>query len=1000
MSLIVLIRRRGATANLLSHLLAAILVATCGCDFGGTKPPDPLAAPPERETVVSSPAATMARIRRQADAGNIDQAERELEDYLLREPGDSQALVLASEIAMSRGRYDQAFKLLDDAARSAPQDAANLRMRAALLFANRGQWKEAIGRLTALVKDHPELDEARTQLVELLNQRGFRFDANEHIRELIRRGGVTKELLGGLMVPARTYTGNPIDVDLSDTHQVNRVGPLNVARDLLSKGDAENASRILGESDPVRERNPCAVALQGQTLLAAQDFAALENWLDQVPSECRRYPSYWIALGGRAMRGRQHDQAVRLLAEAVVREPGELAVNDRMTQALAAGGHVDASERFRQRGIQIDALTRLARSIVANPNPDSAAFDELSRGLHQIGRSLEALAWYEVALQNMGAPPEAMRKVQQAKRLVPEFDVPRQRDQLLCGINLDDFPLDTSFEPIESTMDNVASSTERPEGRQPAFTNIASMVGLEFQYRNAPVPVEREFRIFQQLGAGVACLDFDLDGNTDLYVGQASGEPPHGRGTLPNALLRNQRPQYVDVTERAGCDDRGYSCGVTAGDWNQDGFPDVVVGNIGANALFINQGDGTFQTLEGDAVWNEPKFTAALAMGDIDGDHLPDIVEVNYLDDPRAFDPIEYRSDGKPVDLPGPLTFTPAVDRVFFAQSDGTMSGRTLGDPSQPRPATGLGVLLANIDGVGGNELFIANDHMANHLWERTDNSRVFRNMAAAKGVAYGADGMPLGCMGIAAADFDSNGRLDLHVTNFENQWSNQYMQNSAGFFDDLAVAFSMGTTTYKMLGFGTQAIDYDNNSSVDIVVGNGHVEDYTSKGSSFEMPTQVFSLQGSRFAQLDVAGDKDYWQRGHLSRGLAVCDWNNDGRVDFVVTDLKAPLALLENRTESDYHWLQLQLVGRRCERDAIGTTVTATVGGRTTIGVVQSGDGYMCKNQPLVCFGLGNAAIVDRLEISWPGGDTQTFDGIAADHRYLIVQGDERPFALVPAN
>ncbi len=487
---------------------------------------------------------------------------------------------------------------------------------------------------------------------------------------------------------------------------------------------------------------------------------------------------------------------------------------------------------------------------------------------------------------------------------------------------------------------------------------------------------------------------------------RAPGEPPAGRGTRPNQLARNLDSSVQNVTEPAGCDDRAYTCGITSGDWNQDGLPDLLIGNIQQNSLMINQGDGTFRLQDGDAMWGEAKYTTGLAIADVSGDDLPDIIEINYLDDPRIYDPIQYKPDGTPVVLPGPLHFQPAVDRLFVSLGDGSMRGELFGGTPSIREvgpgegtapsATGLGVLVTSLDGAVGNEVFVANDLMANHLWQRMPgrDDLAWQDLAVVRGVAYGAGGMPLACMGIAAADFDENGRLDLHITNFADQWSNQYMQNEGGVFVDLTLPLGLDRDSLKMLGFGTQAMDYDNNSTVDLVVGNGHVEDFTAKGTAFEMPTQVFAWQHGRFEAMSVSGDPDYWNSGHLSRALARCDWNNDGLLDFVVTDLKEPVALLENRTQTPHHWLQLELVGTRCERDAIGAIVKVTTAGRTMTGVVQTGDGYMCKNQSILAFGLGDRDTVEQLTVQWPDGGQQTITGLKADQRWLIVQGQEQPF------
>lgn len=182
-------------------------------------------------------------------------------------------------------------------------------------------------------------------------------------------------------------------------------------------------------------------------------------------------------------------------------------------------------------------------------------------------------------------------------------------------------------------------------------------------------------------------------------------------------------------------------------------------------------------------------------------------------------------------------------------------------------------------------------------------------------------------------------------------------------------------------------------------MIGNGHIDSITASGNRrFEMPTQVFGHDGSRFQSLEVVGDDGYWKVDHLSRAVATCDWNRDGRMDLVTTDLNQPFALLENRTDTHYHWLQLQLVGTRSERDAIGATITAIDGGRRVTKVVQAGDGYMCKNEPFLSFGLGLQESVPRLEIRWPDGQLQVLTNLAADRRWLVIEGEAQAFQLQP--
>ncbi|QEG02447.1 ASPIC and UnbV [Stieleria maiorica] len=929
---------------------------------------------------------------------------RAVQAHLLRYPDDAGAMVLASGVLNGQGRVDEAVTMLDSAARLSAEEGWKWRQRAASMLTRAQRWQEAIDRLESLLEERGELDDVRHELVAILNRRGFRFDANEHVRKLCRQGRASADELRGLMFPARSFAGLTEKPSVEDVERNRTLGELNVARAMYGEGDVKDASRVLETSRLVAQRHPEAMAFYGQMLIESQRYEVFDDWLGRVPPESQRYPGYWMALGGWAMRQREFDRAVGQFAEAVLREPGDLATTDRIRQALSAGGHRSESERFRARGVLIDRSRTITRQLFSGAAFDPAAIDELSRLLTDAGRPLEALAWYRIALMKMGSPAGAVRQLDQALAMAEQDGFERDnRQKVLCGIDVTRFPSDVriaDFRRTDATINDQPAEQPRDAAVEPAFADIAPQVGLEFTYYNAPTQRRREFRLHEQLGAGVACIDYDLDGHVDIYLGQASADPPEGLGTRPNLLARSLGDRLIAVTEFANCDDRGFTFGITAGDWNQDGFPDLVVGNLMQNTLLINQGDGTFAEQSGDHVWQQPRFTTSLAMGDVDGDALPDLVEVNYVDDPRVYDPIRYNPDGTPVRLPAPLDFRPSHDRLFLSVGDGSLAGQSIDGDGQVAPATGLGVVLTDLDGDRRNEIFVANDRLANHLWQRAvagaDEDGQWQNMAAVRGVAFGANGTPQGCMGIAVADFDFNGRPDLHVTNFEKEWNNQYMQDQVGVFDDMVVASGLDQPTYERLGFGVQALDYDNNGGEDLVIGNGHVEDYSREGRAFRMPTMVFSSEQSRFVAKEVGGDPAYWQSGHLSRALATCDWNNDGRVDFVVSDLLEPVALLENRTPTPYHWLQIQLVGTTAERDAIGASIQLSMGDRSLTKVVSSGDGYMCRNQPLVCCGLGEHQVVTQLEVHWPDGVVQRFENVAVDRRLVIVQSHGDLFEL----
>jgi hypothetical protein len=242
--------------------------------------------------------------------------------------------------------------------------------------------------------------------------------------------------------------------------------------------------------------------------------------------------------------------------------------------------------------------------------------------------------------------------------------------------------------------------------------------------------------------------------------------------------------------------------------------------------------------------------------------------------------------------------------------------------------------------------------------------------------------------MGIAAGDFDGNGRLDFHVTNFWEQLSSLYLQTSSGLFSDLAPSYGFDTLTYQMLGFGTQTLDIDRDGVLDLVILNGHIEDYSSTGYAFRMRPQILMGTRSRFEQRSVGDPKGYWTTKKLGRSLAKLDWNRDGRIDLAAVHLDAPVALLENRTDTAGHWLRLRLVGTLSERDAIGARVTVDCGGEQWTQWRTAGDGYLCTNEPHLDFGIGDATKIDQVTVHWPSGDQQLLTDIAADRCYLVIE------------
>lgn len=944
--------------------------------------------------------------------GKIDSAEQAIRSLLIEAPDDLAVNSLMLRVLVHRKQIDVAVDLLDRMAQLHPNRRDDMEAHAANLLHEAGHAKDAISRLKKLIQRTPDFADARRRLAQILNQQGYAFDSNEHFRILMRDNVMARDELVGLVFPFRSWNASeqPASDSVDDRDNAGpKQGILSIAMALNIKGRPREALAMLDNSQLISQnQDPAAIATYGQVLANAQMYEELRRWIATAPKECQRYPNFWIACGNLARHERNHQVSVDCFVEAIIREPHSVEAHHGAIESLEASGQRALAEKFRLRSYVLDQICRDVKEIRDSQSPKPDVFIAVATNLMGIGRPLEAIAWQELAIATISPTSNKLQQIPGfKKKVLAEYPTGNDENVILCetdrnsaeevaewlALRKQDLP-ELSSGALEGSM---ANRRDELPVVIPVLRNRAKQTGLQFRYKNAPEPVERLFLLHQALGGGVACLDFDHDGHVDFYFGQGSATPPDGLSEDSNGLFRNLKGRFANVIDQSGADDRRYTLGVTAGDWNQDGFADLLIGNLGANRLLINQGDGTFEAMENDSISLDSTFTTSLAIADVTGDSLPDIIEVNYVNDEKIFDPIQFDSEGKPTSLPGPLVFEAAMDRLLVSTGDGSSQVRPLGGQTDLDFSPGLALIVTDLDGRQGNEIFVANDMRANQLWTTRhsdgDEKQVV-DMAVASGVAYGNLGRPAACMGIAAADYDQNGLLDLHICNFENEWSNQFMQTEPGMFVDSTVSHKLDSISRKMLGFGVQAIDYENDMRWDLIVGNGHIEDLTAEGSRFEMPTQLLAGRNNSFQEQKVSGDDEYWRQDHLSRALAKCDYNRDGKVDVVATDLKQNAALLENQTATENHWLQLVLVGTNSERDSIGASVVAVLGSQSFSQTVQTGDGYLAKNEPVLFFGLGPAEKVDQLQLTWPSGLKQTLINLPADTRWLVVEGDSEPW------
>ena len=929
--------------------------------------------------------------------GEFDDASKVLRELLLAQPSDVETLFRYANAVAAKGDLSEAVSILD----SIPTDHPNAGLAA---IGQAADWRfqlerydEAEASYLKVLQLAPKASVAHRQLAYLLNRQGRRHEAAIHIQELCRLGDVREDEVRVLMSLSDAVFDDPKDsaVPDSESRPYWPIGPVGEARRFFSERRYVDAVNLLQQYIHTKPLLPSVNAFYGRCLAEAQDEKNLVGWLANADAATKDYSEYWAALGAYLIEQQRFEESVRALGEAILRDPTDARSLRRINQAFVALGKDDDAKRWFDRSVILRDTTLCCNRISENKAAALTAFPELIAGLIKLGRPLEAVIWQVVELYYRKADrSEIARLNDQRLLLAGSATAFGNRKEILCGTNLDLYPL-PELKHIESSVPStsIATSLSIDSLSQPCFENVSAGVGLNHAYRVAAMPTAKGFSIYQSVGGGVAVFDYDLDGFDDLYFAQGGSDPPLFQGDQSNVLYRTLSGKLHDVTNLSQSTENRYSIGVTAGDWNQDGFQDLIAANVGPNTLFINNGDGTFSATATDGVNETNIMSTSIAVADVTGDSLPDIVELNYADDADLARKPSTNARGE-IEVVTPLSFKPGMDRVLVNDGKGGRIPQNIND-SESAKSTGLGVIIADFDGIPGTEIFVGNDVRPDQLWKRNDDgSRT--DIAALTGCALSAGGGTTASMGIAAADFDRTGTLDMYITNFQNEASTLLL-NRGSTFQDRSIQFKLAEDSYSVLGFGCQPIDYSNDGNIDLLVTNGHVDDTGTIGQPFEQPAQLFANLGMQYRLLSVADQSHYFDTNHVGRALARLDFNHDGKTDVVITHLEAPSALILNRTATNNHWLKIFLVGTQCERDAIGAKIQVQIGEQLWTDWVIAGDGYLCRNESQVTFGLGNETVVDQLTVTWPDGKTQTFQNVAVDQSVIAIEGDIALFSTV---
>jgi hypothetical protein len=513
----------------------------------------------------------------------------------------------------------------------------------------------------------------------------------------------------------------------------------------------------------------------------------------------------------------------------------------------------------------------------------------------------------------------------------------------------------------------------------------------------------------ETMGSGLAWIDYDADGWPDLFCVQAGPLPPATDATKTHNLYRNNRDgSFADVTDAAGLNKSGFGVGCAVGDYDNDGFDDLVVTLLGGIQLFHNEPDPAapggrrFADATARSGLANPHYGTSCAWGDLDGDGFLDLYVCNYVEvDPAK--PVTCKHAEKGVYYQcSPTAFPYASHRLFRNNGNGTFIDVSLQSGIASAPAApGLGVVILDFDGDGRQDIYVANDMNPAYLFRNLGQLR-FEEIAFPSGCALGPGGSRIAGMGVEAADFDGSGRPGLFMTNFQGSPNVLFLNRGKNRFDEMSYPSGLGGPSLARLGFGTCAFDANLDGNLDLAIANGHVQRVAQEvyGVPYAQECQLFLGEGrGKFRDVSAGAGADFLRR-RVGRGLARADHDHDGLPDLALSGVGEAAALFRNRSATGHGWVSLELVGdgKVSNRNAFGATVKVEAAGKIQTLFVPGGGSYLSASDRRLLVGLGDATKIDLITVKWPSGKVQDFRNLTVRKHWRIREGQENPEPFIP--
>ncbi|WP_165233463.1 FG-GAP-like repeat-containing protein [Aquisphaera insulae] len=938
---------------------------------------------------------TWPEIREAMASRQTDRALTLLERWIARHPDHAEAVLSLAELRLGSGRRDGVTDLLATVPESNRSwGAAQQRLGELLIEERRAAEAEAI--LRRLAAREPKAVPPRQRLVYLLSLQQRTAEAREllwDLRRILNDPRILVDLVLQILVDPQDVRSLPPELEefvrkTPDDPFLRRAWGL----ERLYRGEPEEALPHLQAAAGRLENDPI-----GRLALAECRIAlGMVNDPDTILGPCPENPadaaSWWIARGRLAESAGSIDRAVESFEQAVRRMPASREAHIRLAHVLERRG---PAERAREELARVERLTERIRLVYGEHRTlrrtgvprDAAHLERLGTLCVEAGLIREGRAWLQEAIA---------------------ID-PRRESARGALVKLAEIPDSLPFVLARPTRREERSPAEPkiaglPEGGSSnplagdAAAAISSVPGLSFEDRAREAGIDYRYdcgasqrmHIAETMGGGVGLIDFDGDGNLDIYFVNGCSlpfDPAHP--PAPNRLYRNLgNGRFEDVTASTGVGGAGFGMGCTVADYDGDGHPDLLVTGLHRTILYRNRGDGRFEDVTARAGLTTDRWTTAAGFGDLDGDGDLDLVVVTYVE-ARADEAPECRDGSGRRMHCAPTRFSAQADLLYRNDGNGTFTDVSRESGFERPNGRGLGLAIADFDDDGKLDVFIANDSSANFLYRNLGGLR-FEEIGFVSGVATKGSGQVTANMGVAAEDLDQDGKIDLFVTNLVNESSTLFRNLGQLLFVDATLGAGLEAPSRSKTGFGNAALDANNDGILDLFVANGDIDDRPwANNPMAQTPLFFVGRPAGHFGLVRPSARFPYLGRQWVGRGVAAGDLNNDGRVDLVVVHRDATAAILMNETPGG-HWLGVKLKGRRSGPTPFGACVTCRSGDRTERRWLTSGPGYLSSHDPRLWFGLGDRGRVDRLEVKWPSGLLQSWPEVPGDRIVELIEGE----------